>query len=136
MRLVKWDLLALIVTIPVVILCFRLIEDRRMAAVFAGTIFVTVPGVLMFFRRRRPFPDRRANQIWWSGVLFFWVLFAWPILGVRLMNWERPFSELRIFSLPAQQWHQLANSAFMMMMLAIGVAGWMATRRPPPSSDF
>lgn len=123
------DLVILALVIPAVILIFRLIPDRRSAALMAGTLFVMVPLGLMLRRWRQPLNGRAAQACWWGGVLFFWVIFALPILGMRLLYWELPFEEIVFLGIPGPVWHRSANSGFLVMMGLIAAGGWLSAGR-------
>lgn len=128
LKTVWMDLISLILLIPVVIALFRFVPDRQVAATVAGVLFVGVPAGLMVRRLRRPLLGPWANGLWWGGVVGFWLLFAWPILTTRLSGWGIPFEDLVIFGGPAPVWHAYANRAYMVMMGAILLAGWLDRR--------
>lgn len=128
---VKWDLLTLVLMIPVVMGLFRVIDDRALASLYAGALFVLGPAALMIARWRRPLPAPMAHLIWWNGVLLFWVAFALPILGMRLAHWGEPFAELQWLGVPATVWHRTANIFYILMMGSVAVSGWLAAGRPP-----
>lgn len=93
---------------------FRFIEDRQIAATVAGFLFVLVPLVLMALEYRRA---GLREKLWFAGVLQFWVLFALPILGVRLLNWGVPFEQLSVLGVPGPVLHQFSSKSYMVMMV-------------------
>lgn len=125
---VFFDLFLLTLTVPVVILLFKVIPDRTTAAFYAGVLFVSVPIVMMLQHRRLNFANG-AEWIWWGGVLFFWALFALPIFILRLSSGTVPFAELSILGVPAPAWHSGANVAYIVMFGAVLLAGWMGGPR-------
>lgn len=129
LKAVLFDLVLLALTVPAVILLFRFIPDRQTAAFYAGLLFVAVPGVMMLHHRRLGQPNGRAEFFWWGGVLFFWGVFALPIFFLRLFSGDTPFAELSMLGIPAPQWHQGANIAYLIMCVAVVLAGWLSSAR-------
>jgi hypothetical protein len=121
--------LILAAVIPLVILIFRVIPDRKIAATCAGLLFVGIPLVLMIRRWKAPLAEIAAKRLWWAGVLQFWLFFAVPILGARLLFWEFPFEEMSFFVLSGPQMHKLSNTSFMLMVVAVIAAGWIDRRK-------
>lgn len=91
---------------------FKMIADRQVAATVAGTLFVVVPAVLMLLEYRRA---RWQELMWYVGVLQFWLLFALPILGLRLLNWGIPFDQLSFLGIPGSVMHQWSSKSYMIM---------------------
>lgn len=127
------EMVVLALTVPLVMLTFRLIPDRKIAATVAGILFVLGPILMVRSHRRlpwRPGPDR----LWWAAVAQFVLLFAIPILGLRLLFWETPFEELRFFGVPGPQWHRLANTSYLIMAVGVLGAGLWRWRSEPSSA--
>lgn len=124
MRQKTWirDLGLLILQVPLVITIFKLVPEKRMAALMAGFVFIGIPAFLMFRRFQQPFQVRLAHQLWWLGVGVFWAVFAIPMMALRLWHWTLPFEEISWLGLPGPVWHQLSNKAFMAMMVLAVVA--------------
>lgn len=93
---------------------FRALEDKQVAATVAGFLFVVVPLVLMILEYRRA---GFQEKLWFAGVLQFWVLFALPILGIRLLNWGVPFEQLSVLGVPGPVLHQFSSKSYMVMMI-------------------
>ncbi|MBX3034439.1 MAG: hypothetical protein KF865_10995 [Bdellovibrionaceae bacterium] len=125
---VLMELICLALLVPVVVLLFRVIPDRIAAATTAGTLFVLVPLVFMVRRWRQPLKSRSSNRLWWVGVLQFWILFALPILGMRLMFWGTPFEEFTFFGVSGPEWHRLSSRSYLLMTAAIALAGWLSPK--------
>jgi len=101
------------VVIIVVVFIFKLNADVKLASVQAGTLFVLLPLVLGGYEFKKYGLSRKSFYL---GLLQFWVLFALPILGLRLLNWETPFSELSFLGVPGPVLHQYANHSYLVMM--------------------
>jgi hypothetical protein len=110
-----------IVVIIAVSLIFRVISDRQIAATLAGCLFVVVPPVLMLFQFRR---SKFSEILWFFGVLQFWLLFALPILGLRLLNWGEPFAQLSLLGISGPILHAWSSKSYMVMMV-MTVRSWI-----------
>jgi hypothetical protein len=99
--------------IMVVVALFKLNADVKIASVQAGTLFVILPVFLGGWEYKKAGLVRKS---FFFGLLQFWVLFALPILGLRLLNWETPFNELSLLGVPGTTLHQFANQSYMLMM--------------------
>lgn len=106
-------LLCQAIVIVGVILIFRTASDIKVGSVEAGVLFVLVPMILAFKEYR---VAGLQQKIFYFGLVQFWVLFAVPILGLRLSHWESPFSELSLFGVPGTLLHQGANGSYLLWM--------------------
>lgn len=114
-------LLLQILVIVSVLVIFKVIPDRQIAATCAGILFVEMPLVVMFLE----FRQRKLEYKWWfAGVLQFWLPFALPILGLRVLNWGVPFEELSFLGVPGPVLHQWSSKSYMVMMLFTIGAYW------------
>lgn len=103
-----------VIVIFFVMAIFKWIENRQIAATLAGLLFVIVPLVLMIKEYRR---EGTEEKNWFIGVLQFWVLFALPILGIRLLNWGVPFDQLSFIGIPGTVLHSWSSKSYTVMML-------------------
>ncbi len=118
-KTVREEILPLILVIPLVVLLFRFIPERKIAATIAGLLFVVVPAALMWKRARSTEVASMIRWVWWFGVLQFWMFFALPILGARVLFWETAFEEFSFFGQTGETWHRLASKSYMVMMVAV-----------------
>lgn len=107
--------------IPLVLLIFKITPDRKLAATQAGTLFVGLP-LLLILREVLKFKSK--DWIWFLGHAQFLVFFAFPILGLRLMNWDADFNTLSILGVSGQNLHRWSNISFMAMMASTVWAYW------------
>lgn len=114
--------LAQVATIFVVTALFALIPDKQFAATIAGILFVGMPAVLLALEVQRRSELHRG--IWFFSVLQFWLLFAIPILGLRIFNWNVPFAELSVFGIPGPTMHQWSSKSYFVMMIATLIFAW------------
>lgn len=107
-------LIAQVVVILAVMAIFKVISPKEVAATVAGFLFVLVPAVLLGL-------EIKISRLYYRGfilgVLQFWIIFALPILGIRLFNWGVPFAELSFWGIPGPLLHQWSSRSYMLMML-------------------
>lgn len=108
----------LLITIPIVILLFKFIEERKIAATLAGFLFLTVGLTLVSLEWRRL---RGAQSILFWSAWFFLFASVFPILGLRLANWDRPFDETALFGITGPSFHHYSNAIYIMMVVAWGI---------------
>lgn len=121
-------LLIQLMTIVFVMLFFKYIGDRQIAATAAGSLFVGIPlGMLFFELKRTGFKSR----LWAIIVLQFWILFALPILGLRILNWGVPFEDLSFLGISGPMLHQWSSKSYMLMMASTLWAYWKMLKTEP-----
>lgn len=103
-----------ILTTVFVILLFRFIENRNIAAVIAGSTFIAIGAYIVW--------DLCKTRLHFKSFSFYAAtihlfLTAIPLLASRLMNWSVPHSELLILGMPAPSFHKLAEKVFTVLIL-------------------
>ena len=119
-------LLIQFVVIVAVMVIFRVIPDRQIAATVAGFLFVTMPVGLMFWEYKQA---EVQETIWFVTMLQFWTIFALPILGLRLFNWGVPFENLSFLGLPGPALHYWSSKSYMVMMAVTAIRWWKLSRK-------
>ncbi|WP_413558306.1 hypothetical protein [Bdellovibrio sp. HCB209] len=114
-----------VLVIAAVMVIFATISDKQIAATVAGVLFVTMPIGLMIWEHQRA---QFREIIWFVTVLQFWVIFALPILGIRLMNWGVPFDQLYFWGLPGPLLHSWSSKSYM-VMVAVTAIRWFKLSR-------
>ena len=109
-----------ILMLPTIIAIFKYIPDRKIAALFAGSLFIAI--CLGTFRSEFLRTRFNAKFFWWSGLQFF-ILFALPIVLLRLFYWEQAFGEIAIGPLRASALHELSNKSYLIWMLGTLIEG-------------
>ena len=100
--------------LPIIILIFKFIEDRKTAALLAGSLFILIcVGTFWWEGRERKF----QAKFFWVGGLQFFILFAVPIFLLRLTHWDLPFGEIAVGPIRAADLHMLSNKSYMLWML-------------------
>jgi hypothetical protein len=92
---------------------FKLNANMKVASVQTGGLFVLFPVFLGCWEFRQAGFSKRG---FFFGLMQFWILFAVPILSLRLLHWDVPFNELSIFGVSGQILHRYANPSYMVMM--------------------
>lgn len=103
------------VTVPFVILVFRLIEYRVLAASLAGGWFCLTGLIMMYLSARWP-PKFRSPAFLLTT--FFTLIVAFPMLVIRSLNWELPMNEIRIWGIRGDVFHGFSNISFLAMVAA------------------
>lgn len=70
---------------------------------------------------------KRAGFKEWAfflGLLQFWLLFALPIMGLRLAYWDQDFNNLDLFGIPAPELHHWSSKSYILMMLLTVLPWW------------
>ena len=101
----------LFVWIVIVVLLFKFIPEKQVAAVIAGAGFILWPAFFIIAEIKN-----RKN---WGHVFilgFFLVTNALPIFFLRVLNWGVEFSELSLFGIPAQSLHSVSNILYFAVM--------------------
>lgn len=104
-----------IVVVVAVVLIFRTVDSKQVAATVTGSLFVLLGISLLVgtFRSGQPF----HQALFWVSALFLFAV-AIPMMWVRLSNWGVDFSELRVWGVSAPVFHQQANTAYILMVVA------------------
>jgi hypothetical protein len=110
-----------ILTVISVVGIFRVIPDRQIAASFAGSLFVGAPLLMMIHQGA---VNLKKNWLWYACALQFWLLFAVPILGLRVLNWDVPFYQLNILGFTGPQLHLWSSKSYMVFMIGTAWAYW------------
>jgi hypothetical protein len=93
-----------------VIKIFQLVEDRKVAAMIAASLFLSFP--LWVFISELRF----KRYVYWGHFQFFF-LFALPIFLSRIMYWDQDFQNIRAFGvIPASLIHKYSNYSYILMM--------------------
>lgn len=112
-----FEFVVLLLWIPCVILIFKLIEDRKIAGLVAGTGFLLIP-LFNILRERKTMTSMplRLSRIIASGLFFF--LSALPIFLYRVFNWEKNLEDISVLGfITGRQLHSLSNILFVTMVL-------------------
>lgn len=113
----SWTELGLLAAhIAAVIFLFRLIDDRRLAGVIAGSLFLEI-GVLLAFLEVK-FGRGLKSLVFWAAA-FFLVVSAIPVMSLRLTHWDMAFDEIEWMGLTGRQLHSFSNATYLLMAGAV-----------------
>lgn len=101
-----------------VIALFRLIEDRQMAGLLAGTLFITVFSSIFAFELRKHAPWTRFS---FYGTGLFLVTSAFPIFILRLLNWGTSWEDVSFLGIAATELHFISSRVYVVMMICFFV---------------
>ena len=120
--------LILAIWVQVVILIFKLIEDRQLAALIAGAGFILWP--LVFLIHELINKDKASRSALHTvGCLQFLLLFAAPLFLLRILNWGVSFNELNLLGVPATQLHRFSNVSYLIMTLAVVYSSYQERKK-------
>jgi hypothetical protein len=103
-----------ILTVPLVLTYFKLIEPRKLAAVFAASTFVIAGFVILKITRK--WPDAYASFVYWAVHIHIFV-FSIPMLVARIAFWEKDFAEIKFLTFSGLEFHRIAEKAYMILIL-------------------
>ncbi len=107
-------LLYFLLTIPAVMMIFKFIEPKKLAAIFAASLFISC-SLLVFWGE---FKNRSYKSFTlWTATLFF-LLFSAPMIIVRLMNYDMDFAEINFGPLSGPDFHKYSTYGFMFLLVA------------------
>lgn len=108
-----------------VIFIFKLIPDRQVASVVAGTGFVVIPVSFLFFELKR-IP---LAIIHISALVIFLVASALPIFLLRVLNWGVDFNQLSVAGIGAPELHNISNALYLLMLGSALFHWWRSSRK-------
>jgi len=111
-------MLANFVVILFVLSFFKLIPEKKVAALLAGSLFLISPVTVLFFEYKAQVLFKKFSSY---GALIFFAFSAVPIFYLRLANWSEDFGSLSMFGLSGNQLHELSNKIFMLMLVCFVV---------------
>ncbi len=103
-----------ILTIPAVILLFKSIEPKKLASLFAATLFISCSFLIFWGEYKYNF--LRSFSFW--AAVFFLVVFSGPMLMVRLLYYGIDFSEIQIWGFSGPDFHKYSNYGFWVLLVA------------------
>ena len=105
--------LFLILWIFVVILLFKFISDRQIAALAAGLGFLLLPAFILGLQIVN---NKPRSWIVIIGCLQFLIFFAMPIFFLRVFNWGTAFNDLFFLGISASDLHRYSNASYFVLV--------------------
>ena len=99
-------------TIPLVILLFKFIEPKKLASLFAASLFISC-SLLVFWGELRL---KVYNSYSLIMAAVFFLLFSAPMITVRLIHYELDFSQINIAGMTGDEFHRYSNYGFILLV--------------------
>jgi uncharacterized protein (DUF486 family) len=97
-----------------VVATFKLISDRNVAGLVAGSIFIALGTYIILDLTKRNIHFRTFSFYGAFTHLFFTGI---PLITVRLLNWSTPHEDLFVLGVPAPTFHRIAEKVFVILVL-------------------
>ncbi|MEQ1723015.1 MAG: hypothetical protein ABL930_07540 [Pseudobdellovibrio sp.] len=117
------QIILLVLWIFVVTAMFKLISDRQIAALIAGSGFILLPVVFLISELKH-----QKNKIHIFTLVLFLGVSAFPIFALRLLNWGVQFDTLSILGVQASFLHKISSYLYMLVLIT-AVNGFVKQRR-------
>lgn len=102
-----------LLTIPLVILIFKAIEPKKLASLFAATLFISC-SLLVFWGEYKN-KSKKSLTLWTA--IGFLVLFSAPMLIQRVLHYDLDFSEINFGPISGPDFHKYSNYGFMLLVV-------------------
>lgn len=112
--------------ILLVIITFKVIADRPLAALVASLLFLISSLGILGWEIRHPGFYKRST--FWGFVAFL-VLSVLPILGLRLWYWGEPWEAIALWGISGPALHEFSNKVFLMVMICIFADSYLETKK-------
>ncbi len=104
-----------LITVALAPIIFINIEDRLVAGMIAGAIFVALGiFIVMIGVQSKAF---RKTATFWAGCLHLFGS-ALPLLITRLINFSKGFEDIVVLGLPGPVFHKVSTFIFLILILA------------------
>lgn len=108
-----------------VIVFFKFIPDRQIAAIFAGAGFIIWPSLFLFLEMRA----EKKSKVHIFALALFLVAAALPIFLLRVIHWGEDFSTLTLLGMPAVNLHKTSNFFYLIVMVSCFYNSWILERK-------
>lgn len=124
----RYELLLLAVWLPCVLTLFKVIPERRIAAVVAGTGFIVLPLLFLIMELSNKRQIGLSSKVHLYICAEFLLVSALPIFLLRLLNWDREFSDLSLFGIPAPSLHGFSNLNYLVLVVSTSYLAYQEWR--------
>lgn len=111
---------------------FASIPEKQVAALFAGSLFILSP-VLILGNEIRLVRKAGLGVLSWAcaiGCLQFLLLSALPVFLLRVLNWGIAFDALSIAGVSGPVLHKLSNYSFLLMLVCFAFESVKKNKTP------
>ncbi len=99
---------------------FKLVENRQVAGLIAGIVFILIPIFFLWLECRK-----KIIQYFYVLLLSIFLIFsAIPIFLLRILNWGTDFKELSLLGVSAELLHRSSTFLYILIMLAAAYLWW------------
>jgi hypothetical protein len=109
-----------------VILLFKYIDERKIAALCAGSLFILGPSFVLWNEKRLGLASKRVS--WWGALVFLFVS-ALPIFILRLKYWNESFESISALGISGPQMHKISNYIFIGMLVTFFIDSFLEKKR-------
>lgn len=120
--------LILVLWIPCVILLFKIIPEKRVAALFAGAGFLVLPILFLINEFRQKQQTGRFSKLHVFICGEFLLVSSLPIFLLRILNWDADFSQLSVMGIEANLLHRFSNTNYMLLLASAAYLAFTAWR--------
>lgn len=117
-------LLYFLLTIPAVMILFKFIEPRKVASIFAATLFITCSLLPIWGEIKN---KTKTTFVFWAAIGFLF-LFSAPMIIVRLVNYDVDFSSINFGPITGPEFHKYSNYGFIILLTST-IVDYVQTRR-------
>lgn len=103
-----------VITIPLIVVLFKTLQNNKVSGLIAGCIFFVIS---LFFLKRLIYNTVYLKTFSFYGILFHLLFAVVPLMAVRLFYLNEDFSNLIVFGIKADSFHKISESIYMIMVL-------------------
>jgi hypothetical protein len=122
-------LLLEILSVPVAIALFRFIPSKRVAAVFAGIIFISIGVLVLRFAWQQDRPFLKLSL--WASLIHLFAT-SLPLFIYRVLFFSQDFTQVSIFTVPGPIFHYYSEKVYLGLILSTlidGILHWVKMRQ-------
>lgn len=117
----------------IVILLFKMIEERKVAALMAGSLFIVGPAYVLWKESKMGFALKRTS--WWSSLVFLCIS-SLPIFLLRVIYWNEAFENIQVMGLSGPRMHSMSSYLFIVMLLGFFMDSFLEKREQMRVRDY
>lgn len=122
-----WRLLTVeLLSVPIVILIFTFIHPKNIAGMIAGSGFVLMGVVFIYWLTK--WPKFKSSLVFWFA-LGHLVIIALPMFITRVVFFDTPFDEITVLGFPGPIFHQISENVFLILILTTVRELWLTRPR-------
>lgn len=124
----RFQVFVLVLWIPCVMALFKVIAEKKLAALFTGAGFLILPALFLYseFVQRRQ--TGRYSKLHAFISMEFLLLSSLPIFLLRVLNWNADFSTLSVMGIEANFLHRFSNTNYMILLASSSYLAFTAWR--------